>query len=255
MAGPCRRRGVAAERGGRIVIESRCILTGSPAAILARDVRPDRDLGHGLIWTLFGTGEARARDFLYFVESLRPFTAIVRSARQPKPSELWTVERSYPFRPVLEIGRELAFRVACVPSVHARRPDAASDRARRRGTTRQDVILTAWDRLSVEERGDPERLASVGDAAALAWLERQGERRGFTLSPHHDKDAPAVEVIAYERHRLPRGHGRAAIFGSVIFEGTLRVTDAERFRAVLHDGIGTNRAFGFGLVQIARPRA
>jgi CRISPR system Cascade subunit CasE len=239
------------EREGRAVIESRCILSGSPAAVLARGLRPDRDLGHGLVWTLFGGFEAGRRDFLYRVESLRPFAAIVRSARPPQPSYLWTIERSYPFRPVLEDGQELAFRVACVPTVHVRRSEPTTERAQRRGTTRQDVILSAWRRLPDAARNDPEWLASSADAAALAWLDRQGAQRGFALQANGM--APAVDVVAYERQRLPRSGRRSVVFGSVTFEGLLRVTDATRFRETLHSGIGAARAFGFGLVQIARP--
>ena len=42
-------------------------------------------------------------------------------------------------------------------------------------------------------------------------------------------------------------------FGSVLFEGELIVTDVEAFRAALVKGIGSGKAYGFGLLSIARP--
>ena len=72
----------------------------APARLLARGLRPDRDLGHGLVWTLFDEAPDAPRDFLYLVERERPFTAIVRSARPPASrSGLWTRRAQLPFPP------------------------------------------------------------------------------------------------------------------------------------------------------------
>jgi CRISPR system Cascade subunit CasE len=234
------------------VIESRCVLTGPPATLTVPGFRPGRDLGHGLVWTLFDEAPGASRDFLYLVERQRPLTVIVRSARPPRPGGLWTVERSYPFRPVLETSQVLAFRVTCVPVTWTR--TAASST-----TKRQDVIMAAWKRLPNAAREDPEQLAAAADKAALDWLGRQGVTRGFELprGPGLEpaKDLCLVEVIGYDRRRLPRGRGRGpATFGSVTFEGLLRVTDAKAFRRLLGDGLGAARAFGMGLMQIAQPR-
>ena len=40
-------------------------------------------------------------------------------------------------------------------------------------------------------------------------------------------------------------------FGAVLFNGRLEVTDAERFQQTLATGIGSGKAFGFGLLSIA----
>ena len=44
-------------------------------------------------------------------------------------------------------------------------------------------------------------------------------------------------------------------FGDVVFEGRLVVTDVERFRQALADGIGSGKAFGFGLLSVAPAQA
>ena len=40
---------------------------------------------------------------------------------------------------------------------------------------------------------------------------------------------------------------------NVVLEGTLRVTDADTFRALLARGVGRHRAFGFGMLLLRRP--
>ena len=40
-------------------------------------------------------------------------------------------------------------------------------------------------------------------------------------------------------------------FGAVLFEGELEITNAEDFRNALTHGIGSGKAYGFGLLSIA----
>jgi CRISPR system Cascade subunit CasE len=52
----------------------------------------------------------------------------------------------------------------------------------------------------------------------------------------------------------PGRDGTAAMplrFGAVSFEGRLEVTDLDAFRVTLRDGIGSGKAFGFGLLSVA----
>jgi CRISPR system Cascade subunit CasE len=52
--------------------------------------------------------------------------------------------------------------------------------------------------------------------------------------------------------RKPPGPHRMT-FQSVRFEGLLTVIDPERFCQTLAAGIGSAKAFGFGLLSVARP--
>jgi CRISPR-associated protein, Cse3 family len=47
------------------------------------------------------------------------------------------------------------------------------------------------------------------------------------------------------------GSDDAPHIGAVLFTGYLKVTDADRFRTALEHGIGSGKAFGFGLLSIA----
>jgi CRISPR system Cascade subunit CasE len=109
-------------------------------------------------------------------------------------------------------------------------------------------------------RNDPlvgKRVALLREQEQLAWLARKGEVHGFRLlKTELSTEVPAVQVVtqAAERGRRPGGERDQPMrlcFGAVLFDGCLEVTDAERFRATLAGGIGSGKAFGFGLLSIA----
>ncbi len=131
------------------------------------------------------------------------------------------------------------------------------------------------------------RVEIYDEAKRLAWLERKARDGGFTLLTIEtgDRLVPRVQVSP-EPKRIgwrPKGNGRsdgqaditertageAAVdenmlsrregdpdlrFGSVVFEGILQVTDVEQFLRTLRAGIGTGKAYGFGLLSIAPAR-
>jgi len=43
-------------------------------------------------------------------------------------------------------------------------------------------------------------------------------------------------------------------FGAALFEGVLEVAEAAAFGAALREGVGPGKAFGFGLLSVARAR-
>lgn len=118
------------------------------------------------------------------------------------------------------------------------------------------------------------RVNLVQEADQIAWLTRKGATVGFTLlairalplglpRDHVESAAlaaPASVAAAVTVDTRARSGGvvtgkRAGAagltFGSVLFEGRLRVTDVEAFRQALTQGIGSGKAYGFGLLSIA----
>lgn len=105
------------------------------------------------------------------------------------------------------------------------------------------------------------RLALTSEAEQLAWLERKAAGAGFRLlqvetsvgAPH--TLVPDVRADPSPRQRGWRtradGERMPLVFGSVVFEGLLQVTDAERLRNAIAAGIGSGKAYGFGLLSIA----
>lgn len=77
------------------------------------------------------------------------------------------------------------------------------------------------------------------------WLIARGEKGGFTV------DQVAVQSgYIYVDKRDGKLEGKRLL--SVRFEGLLKVTDPECFRETLVRGIGPGKAFGFGLLSIAK---
>jgi CRISPR system Cascade subunit CasE len=87
----------------------------------------------------------------------------------------------------------------------------------------------------------------------LAWLGRKGDAGGFALvSVSAAPSIPDLRTIPEDAvSGARRREGKRMTFGSVLFEGLLRVTDPSRFRETLQKGIGSGKAYGFGLLSIA----
>jgi CRISPR system Cascade subunit CasE len=94
------------------------------------------------------------------------------------------------------------------------------------------------------ERRNGKRVPVRGDDGRLAWLARHAQKGGFA-----PEDVKVIEVPARSG-----GAGRNLTFAGALFEGRLRVTNADAFRTALADGIGPAKAFGFGLLSIQRAR-
>jgi len=87
------------------------------------------------------------------------------------------------------------------------------------------------------------RYGLVGEAEQLAWLERQGERHGFSVEAAL---ATASDVLASRK-----GESRISL-QRVCFEGRLQVKELAEFSRALTQGIGPGKAFGCGLLSVAR---
>jgi CRISPR system Cascade subunit CasE len=87
------------------------------------------------------------------------------------------------------------------------------------------------------------RLGLVGDTAQLAWLDRQGERAGFGVE--------TALVTGSDSVQARKGNMRVTLL-RVCFEGVLVVKDAAALAAAISAGIGHGKAFGCGLLSLAR---
>jgi CRISPR system Cascade subunit CasE len=99
-------------------------------------------------------------------------------------------------------------------------------------------------RKKVPDRPGGIRVGLVGEERLRTWLEGKGRAAGFR--PDGFLTINEGQIAG----RKP--DGRALTFQSVRFEGVLTVTDPERFAAALTSGIGSAKAFGFGLLSVAR---
>ena len=102
------------------------------------------------------------------------------------------------------------------------------------------------------KRGKSVPLARIDQQ--IDWLLQRSEKNGFKVLPQGDSAESDLRIANRKVMRFsknPRDHKRTALT-TVRFEGTLEVTDAEALRATLTQGIGKGRAYGLGLMTLAR---
>lgn len=101
------------------------------------------------------------------------------------------------------------------------------------------------------------RVALLSEDEQLNWLARKGQNHGFQPAVTAVRpELPDVRAGAQglDRGRRPAHDATPAMalrFGAVLFSGQLEVTDRTAFVAALEHGIGSGKAFGFGLLSVA----
>jgi CRISPR system Cascade subunit CasE len=188
------------------------------------------ETSHRLLWTLFGDTPERSRDYLWREEGQGRFTLL--SARPPEDHHaLFDPFEPKPFDPAWVIGDRVRFTLRANATV------------KRRGEkNRSDVVMDAIHALPKGARAGPRREAE--QAASRNWLEAQGASHGFAVTH--------MDCLGYETLAIPRKGAKPIELGVVELEGHLTVTDPAAFSAKLLAGFGRGRAFGCGLMLVAR---
>jgi len=205
------------------------INTRSPVALRALS---DPYAMHQLVWSAFpdreqgGTGRV-----LFRLEPLadgRPPVVLVQSQREPawEPLEQagCLTSECKPSSPMVSRGQRLRFRLRANPT--ARRvfsPPVPEGMPKPSGT----------------------RIGVYGEEAQRAWLDRKAGQSGFKVL-----DCRVADRGFQESHR--RDGSAPLRHLCVDFEGILEVADPERFLSAVENGIGSGKAFGFGLLSLAR---
>jgi len=78
----------------------------------------------------------------------------------------------------------------------------------------------------------------------VAWISRKGEQGGFTV------DEATLRTFSRGREYFEK-NGLQGLHSAVEFQGVLTVTDPAKFHETFTRGIGSAKAFGFGLLVIA----
>lgn len=147
-----------------------------------------------------------------------------------------SVTRTLDYRPFLDRlanGQEWSFRLTANPA-----------RAVAQGPNKRSKVV---GHVTVEEQRE--------------WLTTRAQQHGFELltvagvepdSPDVTASVVRREKPVFRRNRADGGRDTVTI-NKVVFEGVLRVTDADPFRRVLIKGLGRSKAYGCGLLTLARP--
>jgi len=94
-----------------------------------------------------------------------------------------------------------------------------------------------------------QRFGHVTVAQQACWLLDRAERNGFTV-PEGEHGEPDVAVRGRETLKFARA-GQTVTLATAVFEGRLKITDAELFRSNLIHGIGPAKGYGCGLLTLA----
>ena len=205
-------------------------LLGSPQALHAavRYAFPsvgDVPVGGRALWRLDSDGH---RHVLYTVSPQAPdFSHIVEEAGWPATTG-WESRDYGGFLSGLRAGQVWAFRLAANPVHSARRSPS----------------------------GETQRFGHVTALQQQEWLLNRCGTWGFEIPDAlvgTGADEPQRAVLVRERavQTFRRGDGRVTV-STAVFEGRLRVVDAEALRAALTAGMGHAKAYGCGLMTLAR---
>lgn len=78
----------------------------------------------------------------------------------------------------------------------------------------------------------------------LEYLEKRAERLGFSLVGHD------YQIVQRDFPILRKKGGKSIKLARAIYEGSLIIENAEIFRKTLTEGVGKEKAYGFGMMTV-----
>ncbi len=177
---------------------------------------------HQATWKAFpGRGEEN-RAFLTRLDALDRHLRLLILSRVPPSRPEWCPEPSWGSRLVPEgFFDRPAYRFSLVANPTRKVREGAGETRRKNGR-----------RKAITHRAD-----------LIAWIGRKGEQHGFAV---RERDLRTLSLKG--QHFIRKG--RLGLHVPVEFQGMLRVTDSKLFRAAAASGVGTAKAFGFGLLLL-----
>jgi len=88
------------------------------------------------------------------------------------------------------------------------------------------------------------RVPIVQREELVAWMQRKAEAAGFSVNPDSLRTVPRGREFFHKA-------GAHGTLTAVEFQGELTVLDAAQFRSTVASGIGSAKAFGFGLLALS----
>ncbi|WP_371151442.1 type I-E CRISPR-associated protein Cas6/Cse3/CasE [Buchananella felis] len=215
-----------------------------PRRRLARKFLGSPQAMHAVVAKAAGdSGQDSEGRVLWRVDRLYSHTSLfILSPQAPDCSQIeqeagvaGSVARTLDYRPFLdklENGQEWSFRLTANPA------RAIAQGAGKRGKVTGHVTV----------------------AQQQEWLTTRAQRNGFELLAVPGVEPDSLDAAASVAHREKPVFRRAREDGGrdivtinrTVFEGALRVTDVDAFRTVLVKGLGRSKAYGCGLLTLAK---
>jgi CRISPR system Cascade subunit CasE len=181
---------------------------------------------HRALWRIFPEDTRAQRDFLFRVEQPEKGQAeiLMQSDRQPEISTKTArilAFREYPLS--FHVGQRLRFLLVANP------------------------VKTINDELGrINADGEPKkcRVPLIREEEQRSWIERK-------FQPAISLEALIIGSAVPLRFRKTR-EDRAGKVQPVVFQGIMKVEDPEALVGLVRDGVGPAKAFGCGLLSLAR---
>lgn len=190
-----------------------------------------RESGERRLWRIDRVGEAV---WLYIVSTSRPdLTHVMEAIGRPATSS-WETKEYGPFLDRLGNGQVWGFRLTANPTHSGRKRPGSRD-------TQRFGHLTA----SQQEQWLAARLGRWG-ASSVTQVNEDASR----------DTAGSFSVVGREVVQFTHGHEarRSRVtLTRASYEGLLQITDAQKLRSALVEGMGHAKAYGCGLMTLARP--
>ena len=206
-------------------------ITLDHATVARRQLRDTYDW-HQAAWQCFPGRPTDARDFLTRLDQTPQGFRLLVVSVQPAVRPDWCPPEGWQSReiPPGYFGRaRYAFQLRANPTkkiIDPNKPKAVGPDGR------------------INRNKNARRIALRQPAELAAWLARKAVAGGFAVEPE------SLRVIPEGQEHFNRGRQHGA-HASVEFRGTLRVTDPATFHQTFQSGLGSAKAFGFGLLVIA----
>lgn len=180
---------------------------------------------HQRVWQAFGGRDGAPRDFL------------IRVDRKEEAYRVLILSRSVPAKP--DWCPTNCFDTKKIPDGFFAHP-----------RYRFSLLANPTKKLRVDNadgsrKKNGRRIPLVKREELVAWFQRKAEAGGFSVNADSLRTIPRGREFF---HKDGRSHGTHT---AVEFQGELTVTDPAQFRATVAAGIGSAKAFGFGLLVLA----
>lgn len=195
---------------------------------------PASSAGERRLWRIDRVGEGM---WLYLASASRPdLTHVVEEIGRPA-TQGWETKDYVPFLDRLAAGQVWAFRLTANPTHSGRRSRDSADTQRfgHLTATQQEAWLGA-------------RLAGWG-ARCAGTAQDPGDEGGSTPFSFA---VVGREVVQFSHQGAGTGRRRVTLTRTS-YEGALEVVDPQTLRSALVNGMGHAKAYGCGLMTLARP--
>lgn len=186
---------------------------------------------HQWLWQLFPNQEKRC--FLFREERIgKGYQYYLLSEIAPLTNhELFLVETK-PYQPKLTVGMKLIFSLRANPVVF-------------KNGKRSDVMMNA--KYLAKQQGLDNEIKIRQNEAAINWLIKQSESRGFSLSTTDGQQLDCTVINYTQEQFIKKSTLKPITYSSVDYQGVLTVTDVDLFLNTIYQGVGKSKGFGCGL--------